>query len=128
LIALPFAAPPVSGFGATVWFTGLSGTSDVARELSRLLDRDVRLLGDDDRAFLGEGPQDTGLRRLGWVAATLAEHGVLVLTHISSFCPDELRQVRKLHEQRDVDFLEVPLTGSESVQDLLGLLRERGLA
>ena len=82
----------VAGSGAVVFFTGLSGSgkSTLAKALrNRLLeqtDRTVTLLdGDVVRrhlsAGLGFGVQDreTNIRRIGWVAARIAEHGGLAI-------------------------------------------------
>ncbi|MGB3827965.1 MAG: adenylyl-sulfate kinase [Ornithinimicrobium sp.] len=78
--------------GVVVLFTGLSGSgkSTVARALrNRLLertDRAVTLLdGDVVRRHLSAGlgfgavDRDTNIRRIGWVAARIAEHGGLAI-------------------------------------------------
>jgi adenylylsulfate kinase len=171
--------------GATVWLTGLSGAgkSTVAEALAARLTGTVELLdGDEVREFLSKGlgfsreDRDTNVLRIGWVASTLAKHGVLVLAAVISPYAETRRAVRELHEKHGAGFLEVHvatpvevceerdvkglyakqragemtgLTGvdspyeaptapdvvvpthqqtlDESVEQLLGVLRERGL-
>ncbi len=86
------AGPQPRRGGAVVFFTGLSGSgkSTLARALrNRLLertDREVTLLdGDVVRQHLSAGlgfgaaDRDTNIRRIGWVAARIAEHGGLAI-------------------------------------------------
>jgi adenylylsulfate kinase len=171
--------------GATVWLTGLSGAgkSTVAEALAARLTGTVELLdGDEVREFLSKGlgfsreDRDTNVLRIGWVAATLAKHGVLVLAAVISPYAETRQAVRDLHTRHGAGFLEVHvatpvevceerdvkglyakqragqmtgLTGvdspyeaptapdvvvpthqqtlDESVEQLLGVLRERGL-
>ena len=118
--ALPAAAPsPLSaGSGATLWLTGLpsAGKTTLATALRRELGdrRPVELLdGDEVREFLSKGlgfsreDRDTTVLRIGWVAATLAKHGVLVLASVISPFAATRDAVRGLHEQRGAGFLEV---------------------
>ncbi len=180
------ATTPGAAPGATVWLTGLpsAGKTTLLTALSRRLDgRPVELLdGDEVREFLSKGlgfgreDRDTNVLRIGWVAATLAKHGVLVLASVISPFAETRAAVRSLHEARGAGFLEVHvatpvevcsardvkglyarqragelagLTGvdapyepptaadavvrtqeqtpEESVEQLLGVLRERGL-
>ena len=102
--------------GATVWLTGLSGAgkSTVAEALAARLTGTVELLdGDEVREFLSKGlgfsreDRDTNVLRIGWVAATLAKHGVLVLASVISPYADTRAAVRKLHEDKGATFLEV---------------------
>ena len=103
--------------GATLWLTGLpsAGKTTLARALSeRLTGRPVELLdGDEVREFLSKGlgfsreDRDTNVLRIGWVAATLARHGVLVLASVISPFADTRDQVRALHERKGAGFLEV---------------------
>jgi adenylylsulfate kinase len=170
-----------------VWLTGLpsAGKTTLATALVKELDRErVELLdGDEVREFLTKGlgftreDRDTNVLRIGWVAATLAKHGVLVLASVISPYAETRAAVRKLHEDKGAAFLEIyvatpvevcserdvkglyakqaageisGLTGvddpyeaptspdaviktqeqtlDESVAQLLGVLRERGLA
>jgi adenylylsulfate kinase len=113
----PTGADPSPGTGATVWLTGLpsAGKTTLARALSdRLSGRPVELLdGDEVREFLSQGlgfsrqDRDTNVLRIGWVAATLARHGVLVLASVISPFAGTRDQVRALHERKGAGFLEV---------------------
>ncbi|MEY2457803.1 MAG: adenylylsulfate kinase [Acidimicrobiaceae bacterium] len=102
---------------ATVWLTGLpsAGKTTLATALVKELDRErVELLdGDEVREFLTKGlgftreDRDTNVLRIGWVAATLAKHGVLVLASVISPYAETRDAVRKLHEDKGATFLEV---------------------
>ena len=65
------------------------------------------------REFLSRGlglsraDRDTNVLRIGWVAATLARHGVLVLASVISPYADTRASVRALHADRGAGFLEV---------------------
>ncbi len=109
-----------SAAGATLWLTGLpsAGKTTLATALAeRLRDRGVRAVenldGDEVREFLSKGlgfsreDRDTNVLRIGWVAATLAQHGVLVLASVISPYAETRAAVRALHDERAVDFLEV---------------------
>ncbi len=102
--------------GATVWLTGLpsAGKTTLATALAGRLERPVEVLdGDEVRAFLSRGlgfsreDRDTNVLRIGWVAATLAKHGVVVLASVISPFADTRARVRELHEARGADFVEV---------------------
>jgi len=110
----PVAVAPDAG--ATLWMTGLSGAgkSTVAEALAARLSGRVELLdGDEVREFLSKGlgfsqqDRDTNVLRIGWVAATLAKHGVLVLAAVISPYAATRDAVRALHEERGAGFLEV---------------------
>jgi adenylylsulfate kinase len=122
--------------GAVVWFTGLSGSgkSTVARALETRLHADGRLVyvldGDNVRhglcADLGFSAADRteNIRRIGHVAALLADAGVLVLTaFISPFRGDRDAARAVL----GADFLEVfvdaPLATCEA-RDPKGLYKK----
>ena len=106
--------------GTTVWLTGLpsAGKTTLATALAaRLREQGVErvelLDGDEVREFLSKGlgfsrdDRDTNVLRIGWVAATLAKHGVLVLASVISPFAATREQVRGLHEGRGAGFLEV---------------------
>ena len=65
------------------------------------------------REFLSKGlgfsreDRDTNVLRIGWVAATLAKHGVLVLASVISPYAATRGAVRDLHGERGASFLEV---------------------
>ncbi len=112
------ASPPTTG--ATVWLTGLpsAGKTTLATALAgRLAARGVpaveNLDGDEVREFLSKGlgfsreDRDTNVLRIGWVAATLAKHGVLVLASVISPYAATRDAVRELHGERGATFLEV---------------------
>jgi adenylylsulfate kinase len=109
--------PPTVALGATVWLTGLpsAGKTTLATALAaRLSGRPVELLdGDEVREFLSKGlgfsreDRDTNVLRIGWVAATLAKHGVLVLASVISPFAETRAAVRALHETKGTGFLEV---------------------
>jgi adenylylsulfate kinase len=119
---------------ATVWFTGLpsAGKTTLATAVAaRLTDRAVELLdGDEVREFLSKGlgfsreDRDTNVLRIGWVAATLARHGVLVLASVISPFADTRDGVRALHERKGAGFLEVHVAAPVEVcseRDVKGL-------
>jgi adenylylsulfate kinase len=106
--------------GGTVWLTGLpsAGKTTLATALAvRLRERGVpaveHLDGDEVREFLSNGlgfsreDRDTNVLRIGWVAATLAKHGVLVLASVISPYAATRETVRGLHVERRARFLEV---------------------
>jgi adenylylsulfate kinase len=112
------ASPPTPG--GTVWLTGLpsAGKTTLATALAaRLRERGVptveNLDGDEVREFLSKGlgfsreDRDTNVLRIGWVAATLAKHGVLVLASVISPYAATRESVRLLHSERGATFLEV---------------------
>jgi len=127
MTALDTASPPAAATagpgpgprssGATVWLTGLpsAGKTTLATALSARLDGwAVELLdGDEVRQFLSAGlgfsreDRDANVLRIGWVAATLARHGVLVLASVISPFADTRNRVRALHEGKGAGFLEV---------------------
>jgi adenylylsulfate kinase len=100
-----------------VWLTGLpsAGKTTLATALGKALDRErVELLdGDEVREFLTKGlgfsreDRDTNVLRIGWVAATLAKHGVLVLASVISPYAETRAAVRRLHEDKGATFIEV---------------------
>jgi adenylylsulfate kinase len=103
-----------------VWLTGLpsAGKTTLATALAARLAAEgvegVELLdGDEVREFLSKGlgfgreDRDTNVLRIGWVAATLAKHGVLVLASVISPYAETRAGVAKLHTDRGAAFVEV---------------------
>ncbi len=120
LDAQPRAGTPSARGGATVWFTGLpsAGKTTLATALAaRLAGLGVpaveNLDGDEVREFLSKGlgfsreDRDTNVLRIGWVASTLAKHGVLVLAAVISPYAETRQAVRDLHAKHGSAFLEV---------------------
>ncbi|WP_406281059.1 adenylyl-sulfate kinase [Embleya sp. NBC_00896] len=105
--------------GATVWFTGLSGSgkSTVAVIAERLLvERGVtayRLDGDNVRlglnGDLGFGAEDRteNIRRVGEVARLFADAGVIAIVPVISPYRADRDRVRALHARDGLPFLEV---------------------
>ena len=116
--------------GATIWFTGLSGSGkstvavSVEHALHELGHHAYRLDGDNVRhglnGDLGFGPEDRdeNIRRVGEVSALMADSGLLVLSSFISPFRAERSRVRALHEAAGLPFLEifvdVPLDVAES--------------
>ena len=105
--------------GATLWFTGLSGSgkSTVAVALEQALfergNLSYRLDGDNIRLGinknLGFSAEDRteNIRRIGEVAKLYADTGIITLTSfISPYCADRDR-VREIHDESGLDFIEV---------------------
>ncbi len=105
--------------GATLWFTGLSGSgkSTVAVALERLLiDRKhnaYRLDGDNIRHHLNQdltfSPEHRteNIRRIGEVSRLFADAGVLTLVSFISPYRADRDAARKLHDDMTLPFLEV---------------------
>jgi adenylyl-sulfate kinase len=105
--------------GATVWFTGLSGSgkSTVAVEVERLLvaaGRPTCLLDGDNlrlglNADLGFSADDRAenVRRVGEVAALLADAGVVALVPLISPYRAGRAAARAMHSTRGLPFVEV---------------------
>ncbi|MFG0257030.1 MAG: adenylyl-sulfate kinase [Phycisphaerales bacterium JB043] len=105
--------------GATLWFTGLSGSgkSTVASALEQTLVNmgviSYRLDGDNIRhglnKNLGFSAEDRAenIRRIGEVAKLFADAGTIALTSFISPYRSDRDQVRALHDASDVAFLEV---------------------
>jgi len=105
--------------GATVWFTGLSGSgkSSVAAELERALvaaGRPAYLLDGDNlrhglNADLGFTAADRSenIRRVGEVARLFADAGVVALVPVISPYRADRDRARSIHEAVGVPFVEV---------------------
>lgn len=119
--------------GTTLWFTGLpsAGKTTLARAVAAQVQGPVELLdGDEVRTFLSAGlglskaDRDTNVLRIGWVAATVARHGVLVLASVISPYAETRRAVRALHADKGAAFLEVHVAAPVDVcaqRDVKGL-------
>jgi adenylylsulfate kinase len=105
--------------GATLWFTGLSGSgkSTIAVELEGMLNElgmlSYRLDGDNVRMGinknLGFSAEDRteNIRRIGEVAKLFVDSGVIALSSFISPYRADRDQVRALHEAAGMDFIEV---------------------
>jgi len=105
--------------GATLWFTGLSGsgksTVAVALEerlyemghLSYRLDGDNIRLGINKNLGFSAADRAENIRRIGEIAKLFANTGVITLSSfISPYCNDRDR-VREIHEAAGLTFIEV---------------------
>ncbi|GMU80795.1 MAG: adenylyl-sulfate kinase [Phycisphaerales bacterium] len=105
--------------GATVWFTGLSGSgkSTVAYTIEHALVERGHLAyvldGDNIRhglnKNLGFSPEDRteNIRRIGEVAKLFADTGVITFTSFISPYRGDRDLVRKLHEDAKLPFIEI---------------------
>lgn len=125
--------------GATLWFTGLSGSgkSTVAVALERVLAERghlaYRLDGDNIRLGinknLGFSAEDRteNIRRIGEIAKLFVDTGVIALSSFVSPYRADRDLVRKLHEDAGMDFIEVfidvPLAEAEK-RDPKGLYKK----
>ena len=105
--------------GATIWFTGLSGSgkSTIAIALERALYEigklSYRLDGDNVRlginknlGFSGDDRKEN-IRRIGEVAKLFGDAGVIALSSFISPYKDDRDEVRELHAQAGLEFIEV---------------------
>ena len=125
--------------GATLWFTGLSGSGKstvavtLAKELVARGHLAYRLDGDNVRMGinknLGFSAEDRAenIRRIGEVAKLFVDAGVIVLSSFISPYRADRDNVRKLHEEGSMDFIEVfvdvPLEEAEK-RDPKGLYKK----
>jgi len=125
--------------GATLWFTGLSGSgkSTVAVALEQALHAlgrlSYRLDGDNVRMGinrnLGFSAEDRAenIRRIGEVSKLFVDAGVIVLSSFVSPYKSDRDLVRRLHEAAGMDFIEihvdVPLAEAER-RDPKGLYKK----
>ena len=105
--------------GATVWFTGLSGSgkSTIAVALEKALHSDsilsYRLDGDNVRMGinknLGFSEQDRkeNIRRIGEVCKLFGDAGIIVISSFISPYSEDRNEVRILHDDADLKFIEV---------------------
>ena len=115
--------------GATIWFTGLSGSgkSTIAIALERALFRrgklSYRLDGDNVRLGINknlgfsEADRRENIRRIGEVAKLFGDAGTISLSAFISPYAADRDEVRRLHEDADLRFVEVfvdcPLSEAE---------------
>ena len=104
---------------ATIWFTGLSGsgksTIAVALEralfnigkLSYRLDGDNVRLGINKNLGFSEEDRKENIRRIGEVAKLFGDSGVISLSSFISPYKGDRDEVRELHEQTGLAFIEV---------------------
>lgn len=105
--------------GATLWFTGLSGSgkSTVAvaleKELNRRGNLSYRLDGDNIRLGINKNlgftaaDRTENIRRIGEVSKLFCDAGVIVLSSFISPYRADRDEVRKLHDAGKIDFMEV---------------------
>ena len=105
--------------GATIWFTGLSGsgksTIAVALEqalfnlgkLSYRLDGDNVRLGINKNLGFSEQDRKENIRRIGEVAKLFGDAGTISLSSFFSPYKDDRDEVRELHDTADLNFVEV---------------------
>lgn len=105
--------------GATIWFTGLSGsgksTIAVALEralynigkLSYRLDGDNVRLGINKNLGFSEEDRKENIRRIGEVAKLFGDAGVISLSSFISPYKADRDEVRELHQQTGLEFIEV---------------------
>ena len=105
--------------GATIWFTGLSGSgkSTIAIALERALynigklsyrlDGDNVRLGINKNLGFSEADRKENIRRIGEVAKLFGDSGVLSLSSFISPYKGDRDEVRDLHEQAGLEFIEV---------------------
>jgi adenylylsulfate kinase len=121
--------------GFVIWFTGLSGAgkSTIAAELEREFQRrylNYEILdGDVVRTHLSKGlgfskqDRDTNIRRIGWVAHTLAKHGCITVCAAISPYRDIRDEVRRDTARFVEVFVDAPLAVCES-RDVKGLYKK----
>ena len=105
--------------GATIWFTGLSGsgksTIAVALEnalfkrgkLSYRLDGDNVRLGINKNLGFSEEDRTENIRRIGEISKLFGDAGTIALSSFISPYRADRDEVRRLHEATDLKFVEV---------------------
>ena len=106
-------------YGATVWLTGLSGSgkSTIATELARellntsrlayILDADNVRLGLNSDLGYSDDDRTENIRRMAEVACLFADSGTVAIVPIISPFIASREHARKIHEQRQLRFMEV---------------------
>ena len=105
--------------GATIWFTGLSGSgkSTIAvaleqalydmRKLSYRLDGDNVRLGINKNLGFSEQDRKENIRRIGEIAKLFGDAGTIALSSFISPYKADRDEVRQLHEVANLAFVEV---------------------
>ncbi|NLE61369.1 MAG: adenylyl-sulfate kinase [Planctomycetes bacterium] len=105
--------------GATIWFTGLSGSgkSTIAFTVEHaLIERGhLAYVGDGDNIRHGlnknlgfsAADREENIRRIGEVAKLFADAGVIMLTSFISPYRKDRDQARKIHEEAGLTFIEI---------------------
>jgi adenylylsulfate kinase len=113
--------------GATLWFTGLSGSgkSTIGFTLEHMLVQMGRLAyvldGDNVRQGLNKNlgfsaiDRAENIRRIGEVARLFADTGVITIASFISPYRNDRRQVRDMHEESGLPFIEVFVDASIDV-------------
>lgn len=121
--------------GIIIWLTGLSGSgkTTICEELTRhLMIKRYRvqvLDGDDLRENLcrdltfSKADRDTNIRRVGYVAGLLAQHGVIVLVAAISPYRNARNEVRKSVKHFVEVYVNTPLEACEK-RDVKGLYKK----
>lgn len=105
--------------GATLWFTGLSGSgkSSIAvalekalaqrNKLSYRLDGDNIRLGINNNLGFSAEDRTENIRRVGEISKLFVDSGVIVLSSFISPYSNDRDTVRKLHQDSDMPFFEI---------------------
>ncbi len=105
--------------GATLWFTGLSGSgkSSIAvaleqalakrNKLSYRLDGDNIRLGINNNLGFSAEDRTENIRRVGEISKLFVDSGVIVLSSFISPYSNDRDTVRKLHQDNDMPFFEI---------------------
>lgn len=125
--------------GATLWFTGLSGSGkstvavaleSVLHEMGRLcyrLDGDNVRLGINKNLGFSAEDRAENIRRIGEIAKLFVDSGVIALSSFVSPYRADRDQVRALHDASDMPFIEIhvdcPLNVAEE-RDPKGLYKK----
>jgi adenylylsulfate kinase len=121
--------------GATIWFTGLSGSgkSTIAftvehalverGHLAYVLDGDNIRHGLNKNLGFSAADREENIRRIGEVAKLFADCGALTLTSFISPYRKDRDQVRKIHEEAVEVFVDVPIDECEK-RDPKGLYKK----
>lgn len=105
--------------GTTLWFTGLSGSGKStlaftlehklvsAKYKSYVLDGDNIRHGLNNNLGFSDADREENIRRVGEVSKLFADAGLIVLSSFISPFRRDRQLVRKIHEDSDLNFIEV---------------------